>query len=213
MENSCSARAGPAASATILIFFWPASAKQLRNCRWSKKIESATAERHSLGSSKGSRKKRPDSSSVWCRRKERGAINPNKANRCWSDWNSGSNPGMPKFILFSCRIGNPEIRQLTAHLSARCQLGAITEKDFVPTISFTFLVRSLQGGFKIISIIAETIFPFACHLSYSVMTTIISPALILGSQVAAAESLPPLSLYIHIPMVHKKMPLLRFQFP
>ena len=42
------------------------------------------------------------------------------------------------------------------------------------------------------------------------MTTIISPALILGSQSPKLKSLPPLSLYIHIPWCMKKCPYCDF---
>src|SRR5215217_2233841 len=42
------------------------------------------------------------------------------------------------------------------------------------------------------------------------MTTIISPALIMGSQAPRLRSLPPLSLYIHIPWCVKKCPYCDF---
>ena len=42
------------------------------------------------------------------------------------------------------------------------------------------------------------------------MTAIISPAAILGSQALQLKSLPPLSLYIHIPWCMKKCPYCDF---
>ena len=42
------------------------------------------------------------------------------------------------------------------------------------------------------------------------MTTIISPAFIMGSQAPRLRSLPPLSLYIHIPWCVKKCPYCDF---